>query len=45
MSRPFAAVADEAHVARASAALEANGSSVLRAADAAEAKSIVLEHR
>ena len=40
--RRFGAVADEARVTRAAAALEANGISVLRAADAAEAKAIVV---
>jgi YkgG family uncharacterized protein len=42
ISRRFATVADEARVKRTAAALEANGISVLRAADAAEAKRIVL---
>ena len=42
MSRRFGTVADEAQVKRTAAALEANGISVLRAADAAEAKRIVL---
>ena len=41
-SQRFAAVADDARVTRTSAALEANGFSVLRAANAAEAKRIVL---
>ena len=40
--RRFGTVADDTRVARAAAALEANGISVLRAADAAEAKEIVL---
>jgi hypothetical protein len=39
----FATPADERRVARATAALEANGISVLRAADAAAAKRIVLD--
>ena len=38
MSRRFGTVADEAQVKLTAAALEANGISVLRAADAAEAK-------
>ena len=38
----FATLADDARVARAAAALEANGITVLRAADAADAKRIVL---
>ena len=42
LSRRFGTVADEARVGRATAALEANGISVLRAADRAEAKRIVL---
>ena len=42
ISRRFGTVADEARVQRTAAALEANGISVLRAADAAEAKRIVL---
>jgi hypothetical protein len=42
VSRRFARVADEARVQRAAAALEGNGISVLRAADGAEAKRIVL---
>ena len=42
ISRRFATVADEARVKRTAAALEANGIAVLRAADAAEAKRIVL---
>ena len=40
--RHFGTMADDARVRRASAALEANGISVLRAADGAEAKRIVL---
>jgi hypothetical protein len=43
VTRRFAQVADEARVQRAAAALEANGISVLRAADAADAKRLVLE--
>jgi L-lactate utilization protein LutC len=43
ISRRFATVADDARVKRTAAALEANGVSVLRAADAAEAKRIVLD--
>jgi YkgG family uncharacterized protein len=43
ISRQFATSADDARVKRTAAALEANGISVLRAADAAEAKRIVLE--
>jgi hypothetical protein len=42
-STRFATSADEASVQRAAAALEANGITVLRAADAAEAKRIVLD--
>ena len=42
LNRRFATLADEARVARAAAALEANGISVIRAADAEEAKGIVL---
>jgi LUD domain len=42
MNLQFGTVADEASVNRAQAALEANGIKVLRAADAAEAKRIVL---
>jgi hypothetical protein len=42
MNLQFGTLADEASVNRASAALEANGITVLRAADAAEAKRIVL---
>ena len=41
-SRRFGTVADDARVTRTAAALEANGISVLRAADAAEARRIVL---
>src|SRR5437016_12183101 len=40
--RRFGTLADDARVRRTAAALEANGMSVLRAADAAEAKRIVL---
>jgi hypothetical protein len=43
ISRQFGTVADEASVKRSAAALEANGIKVLWAADAAEAKRIVLE--
>jgi L-lactate utilization protein LutC len=43
LSRQFAVVADDARVARTAAALEANGISVLRAANAGEAKRIVLD--
>ncbi len=42
LSRRFATLADESRVKRTAAALEANGISVLRAADAAEARRIVL---
>ena len=42
LSRRFATLADESRVKRTAAALEANGISVLRAADAAEARQIVL---
>lgn len=42
VSRRFATPADEARVKRAAAALESNGMTVLRAADAAEAKQIVM---
>jgi len=42
MSQRFGTAADEAQVKRTAAALEANGFGVLRAADAAEAKRIVL---
>ena len=42
LSSRFAAVASDARVTRTAAALEANGISVLRAANAAEAKRIVL---
>jgi len=41
-SRRFGVPADEARVSRTAAALEANGIAVLRAADAADAKQIVL---
>ena len=41
MSRRFGTVADEAQVKLTAAALEANGTSVLRAADAAKAQSAV----
>jgi bisphosphoglycerate-independent phosphoglycerate mutase (AlkP superfamily) len=41
--RRFGTVADDARVRRAAAALEANGIDVLRAANAAEAKQIVLD--
>jgi hypothetical protein len=43
VSRRFATLADEDRVSRTAAALEANGMTVLRAADAAEAKRIVLD--
>ncbi len=43
VSRRFATIADDARVKRTSAALEANGISVLRAANAADAKRIVLD--
>jgi hypothetical protein len=43
LSHQFGTVADDARVQRTAAALEANGISVLRAADAAEAKQIVLD--
>lgn len=43
LNRRFATVADDARVARTAAALEANGISVLRAANAGEAKRIVLD--
>src|SRR3954454_12701786 len=43
LSRRFSTVADDDRVARTVAALEANGISVLRAANAGEAKRIVLE--
>ena len=43
VSRRYATVANEARVQRVAAALERNGISVLRAADAAEAKRIVLD--
>lgn len=42
LTRRFGTVADDASVKRATAALEANGIKVLRAADAAEARRIVL---
>jgi hypothetical protein len=42
ISRRFGTVADEASVKRAAAALEVNGITVFRAADAAEAKRIVM---
>ncbi|MDQ2934286.1 MAG: lactate utilization protein [Chloroflexota bacterium] len=42
IGRRFGTLADEARVKRTTAALEANGITVLRAADAAEAKRIVL---
>lgn len=42
ISRRFATMADDGRVRRATAALESNGITVLRAGDAAEAKSIVL---
>jgi len=43
LSRRFAAPAEDARVRRTAAALEANGISVLRASNGAEAKSIVLD--
>jgi hypothetical protein len=43
LSRQFSTLADDARVTRTTKALEANGISVLRASDAAEAKRIVLE--
>src|SRR5439155_23412611 len=43
VKRRFGTVADAERVARAAAALEANGIRVLRAASAAEAKRIVLD--
>jgi L-lactate utilization protein LutC len=43
LSRQFAALADDARVGRTTTALEANGISVIRAANAVEAKRIVLE--
>jgi L-lactate utilization protein LutC len=43
LSHQFGTVADDARVKRTANALEANGISVLRAADAAEAKRIVLD--
>jgi L-lactate utilization protein LutC len=42
LSRQFAVLADDAQVARTATALEANGISVVRAADAEDAKRIVL---
>jgi L-lactate utilization protein LutC len=42
ISRRFGIVADDSRVRRATTALEANGISVLRAADAAEAREVVL---
>jgi LUD domain len=42
IKREFGALADDARVTRTAAALEANGISALRAADAAEAKRVVL---
>lgn len=42
VQRRFGTAADDAHVTRTAAALEANGIGVLRAADAADAKRIVL---
>jgi len=43
ISRRYATMADDARVKRTAAALEANGIGVLRAADAAEARRIVLD--
>jgi hypothetical protein len=43
VSRRFATLADEERLARTAAALEANGMTVLRASDAADAKRIVLD--
>jgi len=43
LSRRFSTVADDARVTRAAAALDTNGISVVRAADAEEAKRIVLD--
>ena len=43
LSREFATTADEARVARTAAALEASGITVLRAADAADAKDLVMD--
>ncbi len=43
LNRRFATVADEASVTRAAAALEANGVTVIRAANSQEAKRIVLD--
>ncbi len=42
IARRFGTLADDSRVRRAAAALEANGISVLRAADAAEAREVVL---
>jgi hypothetical protein len=42
--RQFGTLADDARVMRATAALEANGIIVLRVADAAQAKEVVLGH-
>jgi hypothetical protein len=42
LSRQFATTADDARVARTAGALEANGIAVLRAADAADAKDLVM---
>src|SRR5436309_14283961 len=44
IGRRFGTLRDDARVRRTAAALEANGISVLRAADAAQAKPIVLAH-
>jgi len=43
LSREFATTADDARVARTAGALEANGIAVLRAADAADAKDLVMD--
>ncbi len=43
LSREFASTADDARVARTVAALEANGIAALRAADAADAKDLVMD--
>ena len=43
LSRQFSTLADEARVSRTTTALEANGITVLRAGDSAEAKRIVLD--
>lgn len=43
VSRQFSTLADDARITRTAEALEANGITVLRAADAAEAKRMVLE--